>query len=144
VSSAPIAKVAQQKSRFEEQPDGEVHVGFAVHLLGIMPHEVVRLCKTGVLRARRNGKYGRWRLDKVFLVRWHDANPNYGAADREPNEEEEQHALTRLAAQAPCPSGACEAHWERRGRVVPAFRVRLCRRCYSGRPLLVKEEGAIP
>src|SRR6266850_1055292 len=76
VSSAAIAKVAQQKSRFEEQPDAEVHVGFAVHLLGIGPREVVRLCNAGALRARRNGKYGKWRLDKVFLVRWHDANPN--------------------------------------------------------------------
>jgi excisionase family DNA binding protein len=39
------------------------------------------------------------------------------------------------AALAPCPSGACEAHWARRRRFVPEFRANLCRECFAGRPL---------
>jgi hypothetical protein len=139
-SSAPIAKVSQQESRFGKQAVAEVHIGFAVHLLGIDSNEVVRLCKTGALRARCN-RHGTWRIDEAFLVRWHAANPSTGAAGAESNEGEKKRALARLAARPPCPSGACEGHWERRGQVVPAFRVGLCQRCYSGRSLSVKRDG---
>ncbi len=127
-SSVPIAKA----------PPQEVHVGFAVHLLGIESDEVIGLCKSGALRARRN-RHGSWKIDEVFLVRWHAANPSYGAEDKplaasESADDEERRAL-------PCPAGACESHWERRGRIVPAFRANLCLRCYSGRPLPVKADA---
>lgn len=41
------------------------------------------------------------------------------------------------AQRTPCPPGSCEAHWERRGRVVPECRdgLGLCKNCFSGRPL---------
>jgi len=123
-SSVPIPKA----------PPQEVNIGFAAHLLRIESYEVVRLCKTGVLRARCN-RHGTWRIDEVFLIQWHSANPNYGDEDRLLAGGEEQRAL-------PCPAGACEAHWERRGRVVPAFRANLCQRCYSGRPLPLKADAA--
>ncbi len=122
-SSPPIPKASPQ----------EVHIGFAAHLLRIESDEVIRLCKTGALRARCN-RHGSWKIDEIFLVRWHEANPNYGDEDRLLAAGEEQRAL-------PCPPGACEAHWERRGREVPAFRANLCQRCYSGRPLPVKAEA---
>ena len=122
-SSLPIAKA----------PPQEVHVGFAVHLLGIESDEVIRLCKTGALRARRN-RHGTWWIDEVFLVRWHSANPSYGAEDK-------PLAANDSLPPTPCPPGACEAHWERRGREVPAFRANLCQRCYSGRPLPVKADA---
>lgn len=133
-SPAPIAKASPQESRFENQPYEGVHIGYAAALLGIESDEVIRLCKTGALRARCNG-HGTWRIDKAFLIRWH---ANTGAAGGESNEGEKKRALARLAARPPCPSGACEGHWERRGQVVPVFRAGLCRRCYSGRSLPVK------
>ena len=127
-SSLPIPKASPQ----------EVHIGFAAHLLRIESDEVIRLCKSGALRARRN-RHGTWWIDEVFLVRWHAANLNYLGEDKplaasESADDEERRAL-------PCPAGACESHWERRGRIVPAFRANLCQRCYSGRPLPVKVEA---
>ncbi len=125
--SAPVGKASPQ----------EVHVYFAAHLLGIGGDEVVHLCKTGALRARCN-RHGTWWIDEVFLVRWHAANPNYGAEDKplaasKSAGDEERRAL-------PCPPGMCEGHWQRRGRAVPAIRANLCQRCYSGRALPVKPE----
>jgi len=138
-SPASIAKAQQHESRFEKQPGGGVSVGFAAHFLGTSAEDVKRLCKVGTLRARRN-RHGLWTIDESFLTRWREANPN---TDCGSSDGEEQRALARLAAQAPCPSGACEGHWERRGKVVPAFRAGLCRRCYSGRALPLREkEGA--
>ena len=138
-ASAPIANTEAQESQIEKQW-WKVNVGFAAHFLGISPERVEILCKTGALRAERNRR-GFWKIDEAFLIQWHEANPNARAADCDSNEEEEQRALTRLAARAPVPAGACGGHWERRGEVVPAFRVGLCRRCYSGRALPVKEDG---
>ncbi len=125
-SSVPIAKA----------PPQEVHVGFAVHLLGIESDEVIRLCKSGALRARRN-RHGTWWIDEVFLVRWHSANPSYGAEDKPLAASESADERRAL----PCPPGMCEGHWQRRGRAVPAFRANLCQRCYSGRPLPVKADA---
>ena len=127
-SPAPIGKASPQ----------EVRIGFAAALLEIESDEVIRLCKSGALRARCN-RHGTWWIDEVCLVRWHSANPNYGAEDKplaasENVDDEERRAL-------PCPAGACESHWERRGREVPAFRANLCQRCYSGRPLPVKADA---
>lgn len=135
-SPARTAKAAAQEPQIEKQ-SYEVNVGSAAQLLELEPEEVLRLCKAGTLLARRNS-HGSWRIDEAFLIRWREENPNSGAAGCESNEEqeeEEQRALARLAARAPVPAGACEGHWERRGEIVPAFRVGLCRRCFSGRPL---------
>lgn len=138
-SSAPtLAKAKPGRPSVEEQPDGEVNVGFAAHLLGIDSEEVVRLCKTGALRARCN-RHGTWRIDEAFLVRWHKANPNYGDAFRESIDPEEWSAVLvispELAESAECPKDSCAAHWVRRRRVVPTFRLDLCRRCFLGHPL---------
>ncbi len=125
-SSLPIPKASPQ----------EVHVCFAAHLLGIEGDEVIGLCKSGALRARCN-RHGTWWIDEIFLVRWHSANPNYGAEDKPLAASESADERRAL----PCPPGMCEGHWERRGRIVPAFRANLCRRCYSGRPLPVKADA---
>ena len=142
-ASAQIAMASPHELAFEKQPITEVHIGFAVHLLGIEPREVVRLCKTGALHARCN-RHGTWRIDEAFLLRWHEANPNYGAAVGESSDNEERGVVPTVQL-APVPSGACEAHWQRRKRVVPAFRLDLCRRCFLGHPLPPKaeEEGIL-
>jgi hypothetical protein len=147
-ASAPIAKAQPQESRIEKQSCGEVNIGFAAHLLGVDSCEIVWLCKTGALRARCN-RHGSWKIDTVFLRRYQD-NPDH--EQRGPGCEssagEERRALATPGAQsglpdyAPCPENACEAHWERRGRVVPEFRANLCRSCYSGRALPVKPDEA--
>lgn len=131
VSSAPIAKT--------EPPCEEVRLYVAIDLLGLGSMEVVRLCRTGVLRARRS-KHGSWWIDRAFLIQWHEKNPNYASALGCESDAEEERALSAPASlpTAPCPAGACEAHWERRGRVVPAIRAGLCRGCLAGRPLPVK------
>lgn len=136
-SSAPM-----RESSPEKRPDEEVQLYVAIDLLGLGSMQVIRLCKSGALRARRN-KHGTWWLDKAFLLRWHEANPNYAAATEcESSADEERNAppptISALTAMQPCPPGACEGHWERRGRFVPAYRANLCLSCYSGRPLPVK------
>jgi hypothetical protein len=140
-----IAKTEPQESQIEKQPPGgQVNIAFAAHFLRTSPEDVLELCKAGMLLARRN-RHG-WRIDEASLIHWREAHTNTGAARCESNEGEEQCALQAPvvqpseAAQAPCPTGSCSAHWERRGRIVPAFRVSLCRRCLLGRPLSVKED----
>lgn len=123
VSSAPIAKASPLESQFEKREEVPIYV--AADLLGIAAEEIVRLCETGALHARRHR--GGWRIDRTFLIQWRAANPNYYAPA----------SGCESAQSLPCPVGACEAHWERRGRTVPAFRVDLCLSCYSGRPLPV-------
>ena len=142
-ASAPIAKPQPQEARIEKQSAGEVNIGFAAHLLGVDSEEIVWLCKTGALHARRTLN-GFWMIDEVFL-RWYQANPDleHRVAGCESRGCEEPHALPAPALQAlppTCPPDACEAHFERRDRIVPAYRANLCRACYSGRPLPVKFE----
>lgn len=140
-SCAPVAKVQQQESRVENPPFREVRIGFAADLLGVGPDNVILLCKAGSLRARRN-RHGTWWIDEGFLIQWHEANPNTGAAGCESGDGEERPAFPPSNQPCPsCPPGACESHWERRGRFVAAFRVGLCRRCYSGRALPLETEG---
>jgi hypothetical protein len=140
-SSVPIPKATPQESRFERRLQDEMQIYLAADLLGLPGEEVVRLCKTGALRARCN-RHGTWWIDKAFLVSWHEANPNYGAelllAVSESADEERRAGSPPLPT--PCPPGACESHWERRGIAVPAFRVSLCLACYSGAPLSVKRD----
>jgi hypothetical protein len=142
VSSVPIAKPTPQESRIKKQSCGEVNIGFAAHLLGVDAGEVVWLCKSGVLRARRNS-HGSWKIDEVFL-RLYKVSPDHAAAAGFRSSVGEERATPLpLASQSlptPCPPGACEGHWERRGRVVPAFRADLCRACFAGRPLPVKSD----
>jgi hypothetical protein len=146
---APIAKTEAQESKIDKQhPGSQVSIGAAAHFLGIPPFQVIMLCKWGVLPARRN-RHGTWRLDEAFLIRWREAHLHARAAGCESIEGEEQSALPGSAAppgsaeRAPCPPGACEAHWERRGRIVPEFRANLCSACHAGRPLPARaDEGA--
>ena len=129
-SDSPIAEANPQG--IGGPPHQEVEIYFAVDLLGIASDEVIRLCKTGALHARRN-RHGTWWINKAFLVRWHEANLNYGAVT---GCELERGALPISESESlPCPPGVCESHWERRGKIVPAFRANLCQSCYSGRPL---------
>lgn len=128
-SDSPIAEANPQGVG---APREEVEIYFAVDLLGIASDEVIRLCKTGALHARRN-RHGTWWIDKVFLVRWHEANLNYGAVTG--CELERGAPPIPESESLPCPPGACESHWERRGQIVPVFRANLCQSCHSGRPL---------
>src|SRR5260370_17450830 len=52
--------------------------------------------------------------------------------------------MTTNGARCHVPPAMCEAHWQRRGRAVPAFRANLCLRCFSGRPLPVKADADEP
>lgn len=100
-----------------------MNLGAAARTLGIPSEEVAELCEAGALQAKRT-RNGFWLIDQHSLARWHEANP-----ERQPKE-------------TPCPRGACEAHWERRGQVVPEFLAGLCRKCYSGRslPMMAADE----
>jgi len=122
VSSAPIAKLEARESQTEKQQRGNlVSIGDAARKLGISFGEVVEFCEAGTLRAQRT-RNRFWLIDEQSLTQWREANP-----ERQPRE-------------SPCPRASCEAHWSRRGQLVPAFRAGLCRRCYSGRPLPMKAD----
>ncbi len=91
----------------------------AARVLGISSEEVLELCVAGTLDAHQvRGRY--WLIDEDSLAEFIRANP--------PSQPED----------APCPPLCCEAHWSRRARIVPEFRVGLCRRCFSGMSLPVK------
>jgi hypothetical protein len=148
-STAPVLNAELQESQIEKQPCGEcgeVNIAFAAHFLGISPEEVIQLCKAGMLLARRN-RHGSWKIDEVFLTRWRESHTNTGAARCESNEREDQSALASPAGlpelavrPSSCPPGGCGAHWVRRARFVPEFRLGLCRACFRGRPLSAKED----
>jgi hypothetical protein len=114
-ASAPIAE--PMRSAVPEQ----CCVYDAARALGMDAEEVVELCVAGTLNAHQvRSKY--WLIDEDSLAEFLRANP--------PSQPE----------QTPVPSGSCSAHWERRGKIVPEFRLGLCFPCYSGRPLPVKIE----
>jgi hypothetical protein len=138
VSSAPIAK-GKSERREEQRHGGIVNVGFAARFLGTSPAEVIRLCKAGMLLAQQHGPSGFWQIDKDDLTHWREA-PDEGAAAAAEGANDEE-AVPLLPTEPP-PPNSCAAHWARRGRVVRAFRLGLCRPCFDGKPLLVKpDEG---
>jgi hypothetical protein len=108
-----------------------VSLGFASKFLEVSRDTVIRFCEVGILRATLFRK-DHWLVDEHSLFQWHDANRNTLAAARAVVKTEAEPML--------CPRGACEAHWERCGQVIPAFRVSLCRGCFRGRPLRVRAE----
>lgn len=116
-SDAPIASENVSESQTgEHQPEKLVNIGTAARTLGISAEEVMELCEAGALKAQRT-RNRFWLIDEQSLLRWREANPEIQSKE------------------TPCPHGACEGHWSRRGQIVPAFRADLCLRCYSGRPL---------
>jgi len=142
VSSAARIETAESKSQLAElRPSGTMNVGYAANVLGISPGDVDRFCKAGTLRAQRS-RSGYWMIDASSVVQLREANPNANADGRELDTAEEQRAVPMIEL-APCPRGACEAHWSRRGKIIPAFRLDLCRRCFFGHPLPPKAEEEI-
>jgi excisionase family DNA binding protein len=123
-SLASIAKTEQS---------AEISVSMAARIAGCSNDTVLRWIEEGAIEARRISPRGWWKLERKSLTRYLDRQA--GKA--------EQPALPTPAAppgsveRAPRPAGACEAHWSRRGRIVPALRAGLCRGCFSGRPLPV-------
>jgi len=102
---------------------------------------VRHLRHAGTLRAQRS-RSGYWIIDAASVIRWREANSNASEAVGEFESADEQRAVPTIEL-APCPRGACEAHWARRGRIVPEYRVNLCRRCFLGHPLPPKAEDCI-
>ncbi len=118
MSSAPTAGGSENHR--------QLTVGAVARALSISFEEVEELCEVGTLQARRT-RSGFWLIDEHSLIRWREANPATQPVQ---------------SVESPCPPGACEAHWLRRGQVIPEFRAGLCRRCFSGRLLPTKKGGA--
>ncbi len=138
--SAQIGMEEPKASQLAEQPPREmVNVGAAAKCLGVSPAEVDRLCQAGALRAQRSRSGLHWIIEAASIIQWREANPNASASAGELESAEEQRAVPTIEL-APCPRGACAAHWERRRRVMPEYRLNLCRRCFLGHPLPPKVE----
>jgi hypothetical protein len=117
----------------------------AAAILGISPKGVVELCQAGRLPAEFR-KSKNWIFDEAVLVSWRESNRDILADGYGGNGQAEQLSSVQTASKAApyrpvpkrCPDGACSAHWERRGRIVPSFKLDLCAKCFSGRPLTMK------
>ena len=143
-SPARIEIAESRESQLTEQQPFEImNLGAAAKFLGVSPAEVDRLCQAGTLGAQRSRR-GFWIIDAASIVQWREGNPNASASVGESESAGEQRAVPPIEL-SPCPRGACEAHWQRRRRIVPAFRLDLCRRCFLGHPLPPKaeEEGIL-
>jgi hypothetical protein len=117
-----------------------VNLAAAVCILGVSIDEVISLCQAGTLDATPT-RGGFWLIRECSLFQRCDAVQNARGAVRVVKREAE---LTAVPSPAPppklaAPAGACEAHFSRRGRVVVAYKMSLCWRCFSGRALSVKK-----
>lgn len=140
--SAPMAREEARES--QEAAAVEISVKAAARIAGCSPDTVLRWIEEGVIAAWRVSPRGWWKINAESLSRYlYSSDGKSGSVD----DTNTARALPlpavppKVAARAPCPGGSCSAHWERRRRVVPEFHAGLCKRCFSGRPLLAKVDG---